>query len=318
MIDAEIQAALETWTPPQVATVNPSWRDDLARWAEPSLALVGDAAWGGQVRDAVGLPVADPLLWANRRIELESGRWAVTGIRFRGRDVAAPFVDVIATDVGPDAEGIAELAGVLPHYEPFAPLCLRVHLPGDARSAALAGPFTAVTDQLVVAGPVARMTGHEPGPRSDAVELTRTTPDEAAERVAQIYEEARRTTPSLADWATPADADQLEDADDEGLLFDVVVDGRAAGVVASVREDAYGSTGFVVEEIALDAAHRGRGYGPAVLQHLARRLPASASDVLWGHVHPDNAPSLRNALASGREVVSSFVWITPDGWPGMP
>lgn len=320
MIDADVRAALEVWSPAELPSWNPAWREELARWAEPSLALVGDAAWGGAVRDAVQLPVADPLLWANRRLSLSSGGWAVTGIRFRGRDVTKPFVDVIATSVTPDAAGIAELAEVLVHHEAFAPRCLRVHLPGDARGAgALAGaPFASAPDQLVVAGSVTAVNARPRTARSSAVELVRSTPEAAAARVAGIYAEVQRSRPDIDEWATPASADDLADADDEGLLFDVVVQGRTAGVVAAARDDAYGFTGFGVEEIALDAEHRRRGYGPAVLQHLAQRLPAGAPDVLWGHVHPDNTPSLRNALASGRTVVSSLVWVTPTGWPGMP
>jgi L-amino acid N-acyltransferase YncA len=320
MINAEVLTALKAWSPEQLASWSPTWREELTRWAAPSLALVGDTTWGGAVRDAVQLPVADPLLWANRRISLRSGGWAIAGIRFRGRDIEKPFVDIIATSATPDYLGIAELGDVLAHFEAFAPLCLRVHLPGDARGAAApAGPsFASVPDQLVVAGPVAQMTKQARSPRFDSVQLVRAVPADAAARVAEIYDEVRRSNPRLDEWATPSSGDSLADADEEALLFDIVVEGRIAGVVAATRDNAYGFTGFTVEEIALDSAHRRRGYGLAVLQHLAQRLPVDASDVLWGHIHPDNAPSLRNALASGRTVVSSLVWVTPDGYPGMP
>lgn len=319
MTDTDVRAALESWTPPRTAEWNPGWRSALASWAEPHLDLVEDAAWGAQVRDAVGLPVDDPLLWANQRIQLPSGGWAVTGIRFRGRDVTKPFVDVIATSVTPDAAGLGELAAVLPAYAAFAPLCLRVHLPGAVRATTFPAPadFVATPDQFVVAGPVAAVRERPGRPGSGAVALGPIDPEEAAVRCAAIYADVRRTHPALGDWATPAEAEDLEDAADEALLFGVLVDGQPAGVVAAVREDAYGLTGFLVEEIALDTAHRGKRLGPVVLQRLAERLPAGPSDVLWGHVHPDNTPSLRNALASGREVVSTLVWITPEGSPGM-
>ncbi|MDY1003977.1 hypothetical protein [Curtobacterium sp. CFBP9011] len=317
MTDAAVLSALETWSPTQLRDWNPSWRQDLAVSAEPALALVGDASWGAAVRDAVQLPVADPLLWANRRLELSSGHWAITGIRFRGRDVAKPFVDVIATDVTPDAAGIAELAEVLAAHREFAPLCLRVHLPGDQRSAPASDGFTAVPDLLVVAAPVTRVADGAAGTGAD-VELVRAEPAGAAVRVADAYDGLRRSVPDLDQWATPADEDALADADEEGLLFDVLIAGRTAGVVAAARDDVDGFTGFTVEEIVLDAEHRGHGYGPLVLRQLARALPAGTSDVLRGHIHPGNTRSLRNALASGREVVSSLVWVTPTGSPGMP
>ncbi|GAB3706642.1 hypothetical protein [Mariniluteicoccus flavus] len=60
-----------------------AWSADLPaaveEWIGPDLDLVGDAEWGAQGRDMVGLPVEDPLLWANRFVTLPDGHWAVAG-----------------------------------------------------------------------------------------------------------------------------------------------------------------------------------------------------------------------------------------------
>lgn len=88
--------------------------------------------------------------------------------------------------------------------------------------------------------------------------------------------------------------------------------------MAAVRDDAHGVRGFSVEELCLDRAHRGNGSAPAVLRHLVERLPQVVGDVLWGTIHPANAPSLRNALSMGRLQVAADVWITPADLPGMP
>jgi L-amino acid N-acyltransferase YncA len=88
-------------------------------------------------------------------------------------------------------------------------------------------------------------------------------------------------------------------------------------VVAALREEAHGLTGHVVQEICLDAAHRGRGLAPAVLDHLVRALPREEGATLWGTIHPDNTASLRNALGIGRQKVGGYVWVTPPGLPGM-
>ncbi|SBN61632.1 hypothetical protein GA0004736_0519 [Curtobacterium sp. 9128] len=318
MDEPEFRAAVESWSSSTVRGWDADWRELLFRWAEPELALVGDASWGAAVRDAVGLPVQDPLRWANRVVELPSGGWAVTGIRFRGRDLAKPFVDVIATSVAPDASGLAELGATLDAHAEFAPLCFRVALPGDARGdqAPVSSAFAARPDQLVVAAPLAAIRARQPV--SGSVELRATSAESAAARVRSMYDDVRVHEPRLDQWATPSDVATLQDAEEEGLLFDVVIEGRVAGVVAASREDARGFTGYSVEEIVLDDAHRGRGYGPVVLHCLADRLPDGGSDVLWGHINAGNTRSLRNALASGRVVTSTLVWVAPDGSPGMP
>ncbi|WIB15215.1 hypothetical protein DEJ34_13915 [Curtobacterium sp. MCPF17_050] len=322
MDHSDVVDALGTWTPDTTKDRDPAWRDALAGWVGPSLDLVGDTAWGAMVRDAVGLPVTDPLAWANRRIDLPDGGWAVAGIRFRGRDVEKPFVDVIATTATPDAAGLDDLTVLMDHYAAFAPRCLRVHLPGDVSTpgAAAATPRGATlrADLLVVAGGVDEISAQPPTRRYEDVTLVRTSPEDAAGLVGSVYRERIADQPASADWATPADAESLAEADEQGLLFEVVVAGTVAGLVAAERDDSYGLTGFSVQEIVLDAGHRGRGLGTATGQHLARALPASPTDVLWGHIHPGNRASLANARSMGRQVVSSLVWVTPSGASGMP
>ncbi len=73
-----------------------------------------------------------------------------------------------------------------------------------------------------------------------------------------------------------------------------------------------------MQELCLDAGHRGRRLAPAILQRLVDELPADEGDVLWGTIHPGNEPSLCNALSIGRELVGGYVWVTPAGLPGMP
>lgn len=323
MTNPDVLEAAERWTSSQIKNWSPKWRDNLAHWLEPSLALVGDAEWGGQIRDMVQLPVQDPLAWANRRIELSDGHWAIAGIRFRGRDIEKPFVDVIATSLPPEPSGFAALGEVLPHFSAFSPLCLRVNLPDPemglrALAASEVDAGRATPDLLIVGLPVTEMLERPLAGRYDEVSLVPCDPEEAEVRVAAIYDELRRTRPQLDQWATPADAETLEDAAEEGLLFDIRVSGTPAGIVAGERDDAYGFTGFCMQEIVLDSAHRGNQVGVAALQRLCHELPVAADDVLWGHIHPDNLPSLRNAQASGRMVVTAHVWVTPTGYDGMP
>jgi len=75
--------------------------------------------------------------------------------------------------------------------------------------------------------------------------------------------------------------------------------------------------GFSVQELCLDAAHRGRHVAAAAVQRMIDLLPAGPGDVLWGTIHPSNLPSLRNALSVGRVHVGAYTWVTPSGLPGM-
>ena len=325
LLNAMTRARL-SWVSPRLA----EWYDGarLARQVAGGLSVdaarVGDVAFGAEFRDAVGIGAsADPLDWANRRIDLATGGWVVAGIRFRGLDVTRPFVDVVATNEAASVDGLAAVAAdVVPAFAPFRPRCLRVEVAdpaGCVERLATDGRFDGGSvDQYLVAGVVDDLRARRRAPSYELVALRPGDPAELAQRAAAIYAELGRLDPQLREWAQPEDADSLADCAAEGLLFEVVASGRPVGVVAAVRDDAHGMSGFCVEEICLDPGRRGGGLAAGVLQRLLDHLPAGEGDVLWGSIHPDNARSLRTSLSVGREVVGGYVWVTPAGLPGMP
>lgn len=324
---ADMVEARLGWISPAIR----SWyaEDELRQHLRGALAIETErfesSTFGQELRDGVGVDgTPDPLAWANRRVDLADGGWAVTGIRFRGGDADRPFVDVVATTAPATPDGLVAVAeAVAPAYRDFAPRCLRVDAPDPERlveemsSDRRFGPGCAV-DMYVVAGPVVELREHPRAPAYPVVSLRRGDPQQLAERVAAIYGELAERSPELAMWANPEDADSLAECAVEGLLFEVLVDGSAAGVVASVRYAAHAMAGFSVQELCLDAAHRGRHVAAATVQRLVDELPARAGDVLWGTIHPGNVPSLRNALSVGRVRVGGYVWVTPSGLSGMP
>jgi L-amino acid N-acyltransferase YncA len=321
----ELAEAREAWTSPAIASwyspeaLRRQWRTAMQAEAE----RLGDAVFGEGFRHDVGHGPTDPLAWANRRLELADGGWVLTGIRYRNRDVSRPFVDIIATTASATPDGLAALVeGVLPAYADFAPLSLRVDAPDPLALVEELGVdprFGAgcAVDMLVVAETVQRLRAHPRAAAYPDVSLRAGEAERLARRVAEIYAELGAGEPALATWAQPEDAESLADCADEGLLFEVLAEGEAAGVVAGLRYDAHGMRGFSVQEICLASAHRGRRRAPAVLQRLVDALPDQDGDVLWGTIDPANAASLNNARAIGRRVVGGLVWITPRGLPGM-
>lgn len=311
--------AAEAWTSRNVRDWSPTLRENLESWLQPNLERVGDVDWGATGRRMTGLEIGTPRDWANRCIALADGHWAITGIRFRGLDLAKPFVDVIATSVAPSADGMRRLTELLPHYEDFSPLCLRVPAPDPqgmsaAVSSAALGAVT--VDQLIVAGRVADMAARPPS-ADDTVALREIDADAAARRTAEIYAELAQSRPGISEWATPEDEESLAECAEEGLLFEVLASGGSAGILALARDDSFGLRGHCVQEICIEAEHRGRRIGSAALRETALLLP-EGGDVLWGHIHPRNEALLRNARAAGRQVVGANLWFAPNGYPGMP
>jgi L-amino acid N-acyltransferase YncA len=324
----EVVAARLRWTSPVVA----GWYSDPQLWAQIATAVrqevarVGDANFASSFREAVGLDLDVAVTdWANRIVVLEDGAgWALTGIRYRGLDVSRPFVDVIACTPAPTAANIVSVArAVVAAYAGFGPLCARFEIPDiEAFNAEVLsnpgfGPHTGI-DMCLVAGLLPRLRTVPRVATYERVELHHGDPAPLAERTAHMYADLATRAPATKLWATPENAESLTDCADQGLLFDVTIDGHQAGVAAALRDDSHAMTGFVVQEIALDRAHRGHHFGPAVLQRLVDALPGTDADVLWGTIHPNNVASIRNALRVGRQFVGAYAWVTPPGLTGMP
>jgi L-amino acid N-acyltransferase YncA len=321
----EMARARLPWLHPRLR----SWYGDVQLTVQVKSAMetevgrVGDVDFGASYRNDAGVGVGAPLDWANRRIALRSGGWAVTGIRFRGRDIERPFVDVIAASEPPTPDGLSAVAeAVVRAYEQFSPRCLRVETANPAALVAKVaedprfGDHSGI-DMHIVAGMVDELLDRPRVPGYQHIALRRGGAAPLAEQAATIYRELTDRQPDTARWATPEDAESLADCAAQDLLFEVVADGDSAGVVAAIRHDAHGMTGFSVQEICLDVRHRGRHLAAGVMQHLLENLSAKNGDVLCGTIHPDNTASLRNALSIGRELVGGYAWITPTGLPGM-
>lgn len=314
----DLAAARAAWIGPQLS----DWYAEDVLIDQLRTALEPDAERLENLlrTEDVDVDVADPLVWADRRITHDDGGWSVIGIRFRGEDFTSPFVDVIASSLSPTPQNILTIVtDAVEDLASFRPLTARVTV-GDldglrAGLEELSGIGPVSVDHHVVAGLIRDINHRTRVASYPRITLEPMDPTLATARVAEIYS----AHPDGGRWATPANADELADASEDGALFEIFADGEPAGVVSAPRDDDHGLTGHLVQEICLDEEHRGLGYGPGVLQRLCEQLPdPEPGAVLWGSIHPENRPSLRNAYAVGRVTVCGQLWVAPEGYPGMP
>ena len=200
----DMVAAHARWNAARLA----DWYPHEQRRARSREAMQGQAGWvadgafGLSFRDNVGsVPVADPLAWANRRIDLPDGHWCVTGIRFRGLDATKPFIDVVVTSLPPQADALARLSAVLvPQYSEFAPRAVRVDAPApdELVAAAVAVPrfAHAAVDQYIVAGLVADLRTRPHVAGYERVHLQAAPVDAAGEATVRLYAQAEAERPT--------------------------------------------------------------------------------------------------------------------------
>ncbi|MFO7544626.1 MAG: hypothetical protein R6W77_03935 [Trueperaceae bacterium] len=148
-------------------------------------------------------------------------------------------------------------------------------------------------------------------PRLEGAEVTLrpardlTFEEEYRRTYAQLLDDA----PEQAEYAQMADRDELAAYVAGGGAFEVLVDGAVAGFVAAFRDQAFGMRGFHVGVMFLYPPARGRGLGRLVQRRLVEALPAADDDVFFGVVDARNRAAVRTAVACGRQVVGTYVWV---------
>jgi hypothetical protein len=245
--------------------------------------------------------------YRGRLLELGGVRW-LAHIDFPDPSGDFPFVKIreaseppgAIADWRPLAEGIA---GAFAEFRPRAAYVFHpAHLPMRA-------PAARVRTHLLAA-PAHSMAARSVAPGFDRVQLRLAAglafyPDyEAA--YAQMLEER----PHLSGVIEVEPRETLGECLEQGLLFEVLVDGAWSGIVAARADLVAGVRGLQVVEIVLTRAARGQGLGPAVHQRLACAVAAiDPATVMLGTISAKNAPSLRTALKAGRLEIGAWYWV---------
>jgi hypothetical protein len=252
--------------------------------------------------------------YRNRLFEADTGHRLLTGIRFRGLELARPFVELIWHDRPlPEPEPLTcLLSAVLLAYRAFSPGYVTFFQPGSEPASGCGRelPDCTLQDRLVAA-PV-QAVAQSSVAHQEQVALEPARARALYERYLGEYAALHASSPALRDATRAESLEALEDAEREGLLFEILVAGEAAGVYALEASSRAGLGGYQVQEILLYQPFRRRGLAPAIHVAACRRLPVEPECLIWGVIGAANASSLHTALRAGRRVVGgTYRYRTP-------
>jgi hypothetical protein len=259
--------------------------------------------------------------YRNRCFKTDTGQQLLTGIRFRQLDLSRPFVELIWHERHfPDADQLARvLAAVLHAYRAFSPQYVTFFqaepFPPEPRlSSCCALPGVTLQDRLVAA-PV-RQVAQAVVEHQDRIRLEPTRARAVYERYSAEYARLHASSPELRDAVPAESVAALEQAEQAGLLFEVLAaGGEPAGVYALASSSRAGTGGYQVQEILLYERFRRRGLAPAVHVAACRGVQVAPECLLWGVIGAANASSLRTALRVGRKLIGCTYRYRPPALP---
>jgi hypothetical protein len=255
-----------------------------------------DIAVQRTARLAPGKPAESML---NRWVAVGNDLQVMFSMRFENLNLARPFVDatpMTRSPVPPDLPGIA--AAAQEYYGIHKPLYVRLWT-------AEPGVDGTLPDRGFLAAPISDLQPHDVPPGL-ALRPAKTVDHYGEAR--RAYAAVDADHPHHPEEATLQDLEDLQESADDGLLYEVTVNGEWAGYAAAIikPDDALGMPAYVVREMILAPAHRGHGYGRHLSTLLAQALP-DPTRILIGTIHHANQGARTAALQSGRHPIGTWV-----------
>ncbi|MBB6099456.1 GNAT superfamily N-acetyltransferase [Deinobacterium chartae] len=298
-----LPAPLRVWYSPSELVAQ------LGRDLKLELSRLSDDVFAERFWARCAAPGTTPDDYRNRWLDLDGLR-VLTGIRFKGLDMAQPFVDVVASTAPLEAPDLwqALAARIRSEYAVFRPLQLRVFRAGPA-PLELAPGLPVVAHTRLVAGLLSAMRSLPDPAHFARLEAHPASNLNFYPRYRAIYDALHAESPERREFARPESEEDLQEALEDGLLFEMRIEGVWAGVMAAYRGVGHGLRGFVVGEMLLDSAFRGQGLGPAAQRCFAHALPARPGDTVFGHIHPRNVAALTTARRCGRQDLGGELFV---------
>lgn len=301
-LDQAIAALPTDWPLPPQHT-----RRVLARWLDEALDRIDDELFGERFARTCPVPGRRPADYRHRLL-IGSGDdpTLLAGIRFKGGDLAWPFVDLFAWDRPVEGQRAwARLCErVRAEFAAFAPRHLRLRWPGSDRPPLR--PEDLEPDLRLVAERLEHLRTR-PRPWGEAAVDVRVAHDLAFFDEYQAAHAAWRAQAGpLGGEVSPESEPDLDRCIQTGAVVCLFHGERWAGLMAASRASDRAVDGFCVRELFLDAPVRGRRRAATLQRRLVDQLPDSGRDCLWGTIHHTNEPSLRTAARCGRRVVETL------------
>jgi hypothetical protein len=286
----------------QVALANelyssPVGEQKVADWLAEQVRLVHDVDFAQDFAAHVQLPGIGPLEYAHRHVRTTLGE-LLGGIRFYSRNIARPFVDVLAHSFD-DLDALADC--VLGEWSVFSPRYLRLRTaPG-----LLTGRPGVILDETI------HLARYRDMPPADGrVVLDRfEDPEDAIALVEARYAAVAATDPTLANNLSIATPDELRYWHRSDQLRAVRRQDTTIGVLA-VAPGAIGwITGEEINEEVISDAHAGHRYAASAQSAWAHCVATDTDQLLIGTIDRHNHASRATARRAGRPRALDDVFI---------
>lgn len=272
----------------------------VADWLAEQTTRIDDVTFARTFSDHISLPGIRPADYAHRHVHTARGD-LVGGIRFYGRDITRPFIEVVAHSFD-DLAGLADCVGSV--WSEFAPRYLRLR----SRPGRITGPDVAL-DVTIHAARYRDMKSCD-----GRVRLRHfTDARQAVDLVGRRYEHLTKAQPALARNISRADPADIQRWHDDGRLRAIAVGDEIVGAIAIVPGRIGWLGGDEINEEVITVDHNGHDYAASAQTAWAATIASDTTRMLVGTIDRHNPSSRKTAERAGRRRVLDDVFVALRG-----
>ena len=243
------------------------------------------------------LPGVKPEDYEEKILYLDDDLVILAGIRFQGLDVTQPYVSILGNFKKTESIPFNKIAQIVrEEFKVFKPHCFHMNFP-----VGIAIPADYKIDRYTVMGNIQDVINLPLAKISDHVELMPLKEMSFYEDYVSEYEILYSKSPHLKNEVKIESLESLNDAGKENLLFEILINGQRAGVIAGYTENYFGKKEICILEEVLFETYRGKGFGVYLQKAFAVKM-LNRFELMWGHISDLNPSSLKTALKNGRKI----------------
>lgn len=116
------------------------------------------------------------------------------------------------------------------------------------------------------------------------------------------YEEFHTERPDLEKKVTVNSLDSMRDSVEQGLMYEVYLNGEKMGLIAGESSPFLGHPGVYFHEIFISKKWKGKGLAKAIQRKFVE-MSTKDNDFIWGTVDNHNLPSYKTAQSNRRHPI---------------
>lgn len=274
-----------------------SGRSRVSAWFAEQVDRIDNPEFARLFSDHIALPGVASLDFAHRYLRTGAGS-LIGGIRFYARDLARPYVEIIAHDF----EDMAALSAVVAaEWDAFAPRALRLR-----QKSGTGLPSSQAHVDMTLYAACYKDLHSEPAPVSLRPFAHS---DEALRVVQERFDHMAQTEPDLRRNVSPRTEEELRELWREGRLHAITFARCTVGAIAAAPGQIDWIEGDEIMEEVVAAAHSGHGYAASAQIALAHLPGTNPERLLIGTIDGLNFASRKTAERAGRRAVLDYVFL---------